>query len=89
VNFTERGGGSVAPVSRAIASAIRWTWRARGEPTTSWVRLAELRGLIADSGWSLDEQVAGPGLCRRYLAASRRSIDGVSPNAVLVLAQRP
>lgn len=37
-NFTVKGGGSVSPVSRAIAWITRTTWRARGEPTHGWVR---------------------------------------------------
>jgi methyltransferase (TIGR00027 family) len=86
VNFTVRGGGSVSVVSRAIAKAVRTTWRMRGEPVHGWVRPEALSGLLFTAGWALREAVIAPDLAERYLAGSSLSMHGLNPGAICVSA---
>ena len=88
VNFTVQGGGSVSPVSRAIAWVTRTTWRARGEPTHGWVRPDALDELLRATGWSPREELPAPELAGRYLANSRLRVDGLNAGAICVAADR-
>jgi len=62
VNFTVSGGGSVAPASRLLATAVRAGFRTRGEAIVTWVRADRLEGFVAGCGWEVDELVAAPAL---------------------------
>lgn len=88
-NFTTSGGGSVSPVSRALAAIVRTAWRARGEPIHDWARDTDLPILLAETGWIPDDVVPAPALARRYLVDSHLRTDGLNPGAICVAATRP
>ena len=88
VNFTVQGGGSVSPVSQAIAWLTRLTWRFRGEPTHGWVRRDRLPELLTDTGWRTTTILPAPDLARRYLEARSLRVDGLNPGAICVAADR-
>lgn len=88
VNFTVRGGGSVSPVSRAVAKAVRTTWRLRGEPVHGWVDPTALPGLLSTAGWDLREAVIAPDLAARYLPGSGLRMHGLNSGAICVAAVR-
>lgn len=87
-NFTVRGGGSVSPMSRAVAKAVRTAWRVRGEPVHSWVRPEALSRLLSTTGWAQSETIVGPDLAERYLRGSGLRMHGVNPGAICVAAVR-
>ena len=86
INFTVQGGGSVSPISRAIAWATRTTWRARGEPTHGWVRPDELPNLLLETGWQVSDVVQAPTLAQRYLTGTQLRREGLNPGAICVAA---
>jgi methyltransferase (TIGR00027 family) len=88
VNFTIRGGGSVARPSRAIAWITRRTWQARGEPTYGWVRADSLPDLLLATGWNAHDVVPAPELGSRYLTGSGLQLDGLNAGAICVAAER-
>jgi methyltransferase (TIGR00027 family) len=88
VNFTVRGGGSVSPVSRAVAWATRATWRLRGEPTYGWVQPERLPDLLAATDWSVREILPAPELAARYLTKSELPLNGLNAGAICVAADR-
>jgi methyltransferase (TIGR00027 family) len=87
-NFTVRGGGSVSPISRAVARIVRATWRARGEPIHDWARHSEITALVTETGWFPDDVVPGPALASRYLSDSALPTDGLNPGAICLAATR-
>jgi methyltransferase (TIGR00027 family) len=87
-DFTVNGGGSMKPVSRVIARAVRAGWRAGGETTIRWVADADLPSLFAAAGWTIDETVQASDLAARYLAGAVLPTTGLNPQAFVVTAVR-
>jgi methyltransferase (TIGR00027 family) len=88
VNFTVSGGGSVSPISRAVAKVIRMRWALSGEPMHQWVRKDTVPALLDRTGWAQRDSLPGPALAEQYLAGTNLSIDGLNPGAFCVAATR-
>jgi methyltransferase (TIGR00027 family) len=88
VNFTASGGGSVSPISRLLATAIRTTWSLSGEPTYHWATRANVPPLLARTGWTQTECLTGPAVALRYLSDTAMATSGVNPEAFCVSAHR-
>jgi len=88
VNFTVSGGGSVSPISRAIAKVVRMRWALSGEPMYQWVRRDTVPALLARTGWTQRDSHPGPALAERYLAGTELPIAGINPGAFCVAATR-
>jgi methyltransferase (TIGR00027 family) len=87
-NFVGAGGGSVAPVSRAVAKAIRARWRMSGETMYHWASRDEVPNLLAAAGWKQNECLSGPAVVNRYLSNTSMTVSGVNPESFCVCATR-
>lgn len=88
VNFTASGGGSVSPVSRAIARLIRTSWRFSGEPTHHWATQEDVPALLSRAGFHQIKSLNGPELAAQYLSGSPLTTSGINPAAFCVTAHR-
>lgn len=86
VNFSEAGGGSVSPASRAVAWAVRMRWRLWGEPTHYWATTLNVPPMLARTGWALDELIAGPDLAARHIPQTTMRTAGVNTGMFCVTA---
>ena len=89
VQFSAAGGGSVSPVSRAVATVIRTAWRWSGERTHRWAEEGLTEEMLAGAGWGVEETVRGDALARRHLAGTALDLAGVNDRVYCRLARRP
>jgi methyltransferase (TIGR00027 family) len=67
VQFSETGGGSTSPVSRAVADVIRAVWSWSGEATFHWADEDLTGAMLEGAGWYVEETARGDAMARRYL----------------------
>jgi methyltransferase (TIGR00027 family) len=89
VQFSAAGGGSVSPVSRAVATVIRTAWWCSGERTHRWADERLTEQMLAGAGWRVEETVRGDALARRHLAGAALDVAGVNDRVYCRLARRP
>jgi methyltransferase (TIGR00027 family) len=87
-NFTISGGGSVSPISRAIAKLIRASWAFSGEQTHRWLRDNDVSALLKRTGWTEQANLPGPILVERYLTDTELPITGVNRGVFCIAASR-
>jgi methyltransferase (TIGR00027 family) len=87
-NFSEAGGGSIAPASRAVAMAVRLRWALAGEPTRYWATTRKVPSMMRRTGWTLEEVITGPTLATRYNTADTMRATAVNPRMLCVTAHR-
>jgi hypothetical protein len=88
VNFTASGEGSVSPLSRVVARALRTTWRLAGEPTHRWATQANVGPLLVRTRWMPTGLLTGPALAARFLVPGTVATSGLNPEAFCVSAER-
>jgi methyltransferase (TIGR00027 family) len=87
-NFVGAGGGSVAPLSRAVAKLIRARWQVSGEPMYHWAATDRVTTLLAAAGWQQTERLGGPDVATRFLSATSMTTSGLNPDSFCVGAVR-
>jgi methyltransferase (TIGR00027 family) len=87
-NFVGAGGGSVAPLSRAVAKVIRARWRLSGETMYHWATRNDVPNLLGTAGWNQSECLSGPAVVTRYLSNTSMSVSGINPESFCVSAVR-
>jgi O-methyltransferase involved in polyketide biosynthesis len=87
-NFVGAGGGSVAPLSRAVAKVVRARWRMSGETMYHWATRDDVPNLLAAAGWNKKECLSGPAVVTRYLSNTSMTISGINPESFCVSAVR-
>jgi O-methyltransferase involved in polyketide biosynthesis len=87
-NFVGAGGGSVAPLSRAVAKLIRARWRVSGEPMYHWAATDRVTTLLAAAGWQQTERLGGPDVATRFLSETSMTTSGLNPDSFCVGAVR-
>jgi methyltransferase (TIGR00027 family) len=88
VQFSETGGGSISPVSRAAADVIRTVWSWSGEPTFHWADEDRTGAMLERAGWDVEEIVRGDAMARRYLEETELRWAHVNPGVFCTRARR-
>lgn len=87
-NFVGAGGGSFAPLSRAVAKVIRARWRMSGEAMYHWATRNDVPNLLAAAGWKQNECLSGPAVVTRHLSNTSMTASGINPESFCVSAVR-
>jgi methyltransferase (TIGR00027 family) len=87
-DFAISGGGSVSPISRAIAKLIRASWTFSGEQTHRWLQNNDVSALLKRTGWTQQANLPGPILAERYLTDTELPITGVNSGVFCIAASR-
>jgi methyltransferase (TIGR00027 family) len=87
-NFVGAGGGSAAPLSRAVAKVVRARWGMSGEPMHHWAEADRVAKLLAVAGWQQTECVNGPEVVARLLSGTSMTTSGLNPESFCVRAFR-